>query len=91
MFWRIDNPIANGGVLSMIAQDQFGRQSPEILLAEPFAPVLPETPQYAIAAPIVLVNGDMLEGKSAPNLKIVIKAYDQQFETHANAGAYWKI
>lgn len=89
--WSIDNPIVNGGVLFMIAQDQFGRQSPEILLAEPFAPVLPETPQYAIAAPIVLVNGDMLEGKSAPNLKIVIKAYDQQFETHANAGGYWKI
>ena len=33
----------------------------------------------------------MLEGKSALNLKIVIKAYDQQFETHANAGGYWKI
>ncbi|WP_353140526.1 Ig-like domain-containing protein [Acinetobacter pragensis] len=89
--WSLDNPIANGGVLSIIAQDQSGHQSPEILLALPFVPVSPEAPQYAIAAPIILANEDILEGQSAPNLKIVIKANGQQFETDANEDGYWKI
>ncbi|OTG91476.1 hypothetical protein [Acinetobacter sp. ANC 3813] len=89
--WSIDNPIANGGVLSIVAQNQTGQQSLEIMLAIPLVPVEPEAPEYAISPPIILVNDEMLEGQSSPNLKIVIKANDQVYETTSNADGHWQI
>ncbi|MGE8540801.1 MAG: hypothetical protein ACN6NX_05845, partial [Acinetobacter sp.] len=89
--WSIDNPIANGGVLSIVAQNQTGQQSFEIMLAIPLVPVEPEAPEYAISPPIILVNDEMLEGQSSPNLKIVIKANDQVYETTSNADGHWQI
>ncbi|TCB76243.1 hypothetical protein [Acinetobacter sp. ANC 4177] len=89
--WSIDNPIANGGVFSIVAQNQTGQQSLEIMLAIPLAPVEPEAPEYAISPPTILVNDEMLEGQSSPNLKIVIKANDQVYETISNADGHWQI
>lgn len=89
--WSIDNPIANGGTLSLIAQDEFGQQSIETALALPYAPVMPEFPKYAIDKPIVLVNADTLEGHSLSNLKILVTVNGQEYTTKADATGHWQM
>lgn len=89
--WRLENPIAHGGVLSIVVEDQYGLRSPEIMFAKAYEPELPEIPEYMLSTPVVMTNADKLAGQADPNVKIIVTVNTQEYVTTADATGFWQM
>lgn len=89
--WSIENPVAQGGTLMIVVEDQFGQQSPAIGLAFPFIQIPPENPSYLLPAPEVTVNSEKLEGNAFQQAKIIVTANGQEYVTYANESGFWSM
>lgn len=89
--WSIENPVANGGTLMIVVEDQFGQQSPAIGLAFPFIQTPPENPSYVLPAPEVTLNSEKLEGNVFQQAKIIVTANGQEYVTYANESGFWSM
>ena len=89
--WSIENPVAHGGTLMIVVEDQFGQQSPAIGLAFPFIQIPPENPSYLLPAPEVTLNSEKLEGNAFQQAKIIVTANGQEYVTYANESGFWSM
>lgn len=89
--WSIENPVAQGGTLQILVEDQLGQQSLAIGLAFPFIQTLPEMPSYVLAPPEVTLNSDKLAGNAEKQAKIIVTANDQQYVSYADENGFWSM
>jgi len=83
--------VANGGMLMIVVEDQFGQQSPAIGLVFPFIQTSPENPSYLLPAPEVTLNTEKLEGNAFQQAKIIVTANGQEYVTYANESGFWSM
>ncbi|WP_180049662.1 MULTISPECIES: hypothetical protein [unclassified Acinetobacter] len=83
--------MANGGMLMIVVEDQFGQQSPAIGLVFPFIQTSPENPSYLLPAPEVTLNTEKLEGNAFQQAKIIVTANGQEYVTYANESGFWSM
>ena len=83
--------MANGGMLMIVVEDQFGQQSPAIGLVFPFIQTSPENPSYLLPAPEVTLNTEKLESNAFQQAKIIVTANGQEYVTYANESGFWSM
>lgn len=85
--WRIENPIINGGSLTIYAVNALGLRSEEMGIAI----ILPPEIVTAPSTPVIHEQGEYLSGTADPNNMIVIHSNGVQYQIKADAQGNWSI
>lgn len=85
--WNVENPIINGGSLTVYAVNAFGLRSEEIGIAVISAPEIVTLP----AVPVILEQGAHLSGTADANVTIVIFAEGVEYRIPTDADGRWSI
>jgi hypothetical protein len=85
--WRIENPIAQGGSLTIYAVNLLGLRSEEFSIA-----VIP-SPESVIlpSVPVILEHDAELSGTADANVTIVVQAEGEEYRVKADADGFWTM